>query len=54
MEEAKTSYSIMPKYVASEFSDYAESFMNLYRLQLPSDWAEALDLYFALVHELEE
>ena len=53
VEEAKNKYSVMPKFVAREFSEFAQHYINLHGLQIPSDWTEALDLYFALVQELE-
>ena len=53
VEEAKSKYSVKPKFVAREFSEIAHHYINLHGLQIPSDWTEALDLYFALVQGVQ-
>jgi len=54
LREIEENYCDIPLFVCPEFNALAESLMDQYSLRTPSNFEEGLELYFVLVHILDQ
>ena len=54
LQEIEEAYCEIPQMVSSQFSDFADSIRDAYSMPTPTSFEEGLELYFVLIHILQQ